>query len=261
MMVFPNFTEQAIFAEPGKKVKIKGDASHLREMEISGTDDNELFTQFRLHTNEMTPPQLIKEVETFVGKHPESAVSLHLIIKYLVQGASPDYAKAYRLTALMAKAQDKGSEAEKLNRQLKNLKNGNLNASLPSFKATDLKGKKVDRSKLKAKVNVVNVWATWNYNSVAALRRLNKLQTEYKDSLAIVSINLDATTRQCEEAIKRDSLPWPIVCDTKIWKSTLLRTFGIQTMGNLIADKSGNIIARDLTSQELEDRIRQLMKK
>ena len=32
-------------------------------------------------------------------------------------------------------------------------------------------------------------------------------------------------------------------------------------MGNLIADKSGNIIARDLTSQELEDRIRQLMKK
>ena len=119
----------------------------------------------------------------------------------------------------------------------------------------------MDRSKLKAKVNVVNVWATWNYNSVAALRRLNKLQTEYKDSLAIVSINLDATTRQCEEAIKRDSLPWPIVCDTKIWKSTLLRTFGIQTMGNLIADKSGNIIARDLTSQELEDRIRQLMKK
>ena len=261
MMVFPNFTEQAIFAEPGKKVKIKGDASHLREMEISGTDDNELFTQFRLHTNEMTPPQLIKEVETFVGKHPESAVSLHLIIKYLVQGASPDYAKAYRLTALMAKAQDKGSEAEKLNRQLKNLKNGNLNASLPSFKATDLKGKKVDRSKLKAKVNVVNVWATWNYNSVAALRRLNKLQTEYKDSLAIVSINLDATTRQCEEAIKRDSLSWPIVCDTKIWKSTLLRTFGIQTMGNLIADKSGKVIARDLTAQELEDRIRQLMKK
>ena len=108
---------------------------------------------------------------------------------------------------------------------------------------------------------MVNVWATWNYNSVAALRRLNKLQTEYKDSLAIVSINLDATTRQCEETIKRDSLPWPIVCDTKIWKSTLLRTFGIQTMGNLIADKSGKIIARDLTSQELEDRIRQLMKK
>ena len=32
-------------------------------------------------------------------------------------------------------------------------------------------------------------------------------------------------------------------------------------MGNLIADKSGKIIARDLTAQELEDRIRQLMKK
>ena len=30
MIVFPNFTEQPVFAAPGKSVDIKGDASHLK---------------------------------------------------------------------------------------------------------------------------------------------------------------------------------------------------------------------------------------
>ena len=34
MIVFPNFTEQPVFAQPGKSVDIKGDASHLKEMTV-----------------------------------------------------------------------------------------------------------------------------------------------------------------------------------------------------------------------------------
>ena len=36
MIVFPNFSEQPIFAESGKSVDIKADASHLKEMEVKG---------------------------------------------------------------------------------------------------------------------------------------------------------------------------------------------------------------------------------
>ena len=41
MIVFPNFTEQPVFAQPGKSVDIKGDASHLKEMTVKGTKDND----------------------------------------------------------------------------------------------------------------------------------------------------------------------------------------------------------------------------
>src|SRR5574344_2988262 len=39
IIVFPNFSEQAIFGEPGKTATVKGDASHLKEMEVSGNTD------------------------------------------------------------------------------------------------------------------------------------------------------------------------------------------------------------------------------
>jgi hypothetical protein len=39
MIVFPNFSEQPIFAESGESVELKGDASHLKEMEVKGGVD------------------------------------------------------------------------------------------------------------------------------------------------------------------------------------------------------------------------------
>ena len=47
IMVFPNFSEQPIFAEPGKTVKLSADASHLKELEVTGTDENKLMNKFR----------------------------------------------------------------------------------------------------------------------------------------------------------------------------------------------------------------------
>ncbi len=47
MIIFPNFSEQPIFAESGKSVDINADASHLKEMEVKGTKTNELMTKFR----------------------------------------------------------------------------------------------------------------------------------------------------------------------------------------------------------------------
>ena len=40
IVIFPNYSEQPVFAKPGEVVEIKGDASHMREMVINGTDDN-----------------------------------------------------------------------------------------------------------------------------------------------------------------------------------------------------------------------------
>ena len=40
MLVFPNFSEQPIFAQPGKSVEIKAAASHMKEIEMYGTNAN-----------------------------------------------------------------------------------------------------------------------------------------------------------------------------------------------------------------------------
>jgi len=47
MLVFPNFSEQPIFMEPGESVTLDGDASHLKEITTKGTKDNKLMNGVR----------------------------------------------------------------------------------------------------------------------------------------------------------------------------------------------------------------------
>ncbi len=48
MLVFPNFTEQPIFAQPGKTVDVKGDAYHLKRAYCGGYEGQQ--------THEFLPP-------------------------------------------------------------------------------------------------------------------------------------------------------------------------------------------------------------
>ena len=98
VMVFPNFSEQPVFTQPGKTVEIKADASHLKELEAEGTDDNKLMTAFRKQISSMSPQQTIAAAAEFVKHNPKSYVSAWLIRKYFILAPTPDYTKAKQLS-------------------------------------------------------------------------------------------------------------------------------------------------------------------
>ena len=66
MIVFPNYSEQPVFARPGKTVSIKGDATHLKEIIIEGTSENEDMTSLRLELNDLTPPDIPGAASDFI---------------------------------------------------------------------------------------------------------------------------------------------------------------------------------------------------
>ena len=45
-IVFPNMSEQVVFANPGEHIKLKGDGNQLKAIEISGNEANEEYTKF-----------------------------------------------------------------------------------------------------------------------------------------------------------------------------------------------------------------------
>lgn len=248
LMVFPNYSEQVVFVEPGADISVKGDASHLKAMDISGTDDNELMTEFRERTANMTPPEVRAEAESLAKDHPESPVALYVVERYMVRTATPDWPRAAKLLAMVAKARPDDARAARLAREVK-------------LAAKAAKGQKLPKDKelggLKGKVKVVCAWATWSYDSQMVLRRLKQMQRDYK-GLAVLSICLDAKKEDCDRFIKNDSIPWKNIRDGRMWDTPLLRKLGICTVpGNVVADESGKIIARGLNSRELEDLIRQ----
>lgn len=260
VIIFPNFSVQPVFAEPGATVKIKGDASHLKEMEITGTDDNELMTNFRLRTNDMTPPETLKAIDKLVEEHPASPVALYVIERFLLKQPRPDYGHAQRLTALVVKADGDNYAAKRLDKALKELGKPAVGKALPPFTAKDIDGKAVDNSTLKGKVGVVSTWASWNYSSQNTQHRLRRLKKEYGNRLALVSVCLDARTEDCRRFAKSDSVRWPNVCDGKMWASPIVARLGLQTVSaNIVTDSKGRIVARDLQPQALEDRIRKAL--
>ena len=262
VVVFPNYSEQPVFAEPGEKVHIKGDATHLREMIIEGTDDNERMTEFRMELNETTPPDVPKVVSAYIREHLGSPTSLYLLNRYFLLTRTPDYQEAQKLVNLMLKETPDNGQLIALQKQLKSLQGGALKSKLPIFTATDVKGNKVTEKALKAKLNVVSVWASWSYTSGDQQRRLKSLKDKYGDKLGIVSICIDGRPAECKQRVERDSLKWANVCDGRMWNTPLLAKFGLGDVpANLIIDEKGVIIERNLQPQRLEERVNELMLK
>lgn len=261
ILLFPNFSEQVVFGQSGKTAKLKGDASHLKELEITGTDDNELMTKFREASNRLTPPEAKREAARFVEEHPASPVSLYLVRRYFLHVEQPDYVEASRLLALMLKADPQNAQADQLRKGVARLKGAATGDRLPSFSAIDVDGRNTGSMHLKAKVNIVNVWASWNHNSQNLQTQIRKLRKQHGADVAAVSVCVDASKHDCRKAMRRDSITWPNVCDGKMWDTPLLAQLGVGSVPMVIvADKAGKVVARGLTPEQLNEKVEAMLK-
>lgn len=261
MLVFPNYSEQAIFAAPGEEVEIKGDATHLKEMTIYGTDENDELTKLRIRLNKLTPPEISAAVAEYIEEYPTSIVSNYLLNKYFVTTKNPDYAEAQRLAGLMLKANPDNGRVRKLKKQLDGLKNSRVQAMLPVVSAADINDKKISTSQLKGKIGIISTWASWNYASTDIQRKLRKLQKKHPQELSLISICLDGDKRECQKRVDRDSLQWSIVCDGQLFQSPMVEQLGMYVVPSMIVtNKQGKIIARDIEQQKVEEEIEKLVK-
>lgn len=260
-LIFPNFSEIPVFVESGATVDIQGDASHLKEVRVAGTPENDLMTELRLKVADMTPPQTLKAVEAFMKEHPASACSVYLLEKHFLLKAEPDYKKAQALCKDLLQAQPKNDRLIQLNKQLKGLKRLKEDQQLPPFSAVDMHGQRVSNSSLSGEVNVITVWATWNYESTNLMRQLRVLKKDYGSRLGLVSICVDASPGDCRRTTDRDSLTWSIVCDGRMLESPVLSQLGIADVPyNVLIDRSGKILAVNLDQTQLRERIKKNLK-
>ena len=261
VIIFPNFSELAVIGKPGHTAEIKGDASHMKEITVKGTDDNEEMTKIRMVINRLTPPEIPNAVEAFIKEHRTSYASIYLLKRYFVTDRQPDYRKAAILTKMLLESNPENGHLIELEKQLKALQ-GASQKQLPKFTAKDVKGRQVSDNDLKAKVNVVTAWASWNYQSTDMQRRLKEKKQKYGDKLAVVSICLDGSPADCKRTVvDRDSLKWSTVCDGSMWQTPLLSKFGFSNVpSNIVADNRGRILERDLTPQKLDEKLDELLK-
>lgn len=258
MLVFPNFSEQPVFAEPGKSVSISADASHLKQMEVKGTKDNELMNDFRERILQASPPDMRKYAEEFIGEHPDSPVSVYLVRRYFMQQPDADFVRATVLLEKLAKAQTDNVWLGKLRNLADQANKLSTNQPLPRFSAMDINGKPVSNQHLSSDIGVVTVWASWNFDSQNIQRMLKQQQRHKGNRLRVVSICLDGSQRECRINMERDSISWPTICDGKMFDTPVLKQLGVGNVPDNLLIVHGKVVARGLNAIALRERLEKL---
>lgn len=259
-LIFPNYSELPIIAEPGHDIDIEGDASHLKATTVNGSESNELMTAFRLKTNDMMPPEVVKEAETYIREHAESPVAPYLLRRYFLTAIEPDYPKAYELCSVIRDAQPTRVSVIQLFNQLEGLKALRTDGKLPEFTATDTNGHEVSNNTIKSDINVICLWASWNFDSQSMIRHLGILKKNNPHRLSVIYICLDATPDEGLQYLKSDSTNLYNICDGLMWDSPLVSQLGLAYVpDNIITDSTGTILARSMNSVKLREKIEQLL--
>nr|WP_315274551.1 DUF4369 domain-containing protein [Prevotella histicola] len=252
VIIFPNYSVQPIFAESGGSVEVKADASHLKEMEVKGTDDNELMTKFRKQIANSSPPDELKYAIQFIKDHPESTVCVYLLNRYLIQTETPDYKQAANLLKILLKEQPGNVTLGRLQRQISGLGTLKVGDKLPNFTAKDINGKLINNATLANQTIIISTWAAWSYESLDFQRALNDAVKAGK--IAALGISVDANPKEVRQALKNDDITFPNVCDGKMLSTPLLKTFGLTTVPDNIVVRNGKIIERGITANTVRQR-------
>lgn len=251
-LLYPNFSEHIIFAYPGDKIKIEGDANNLKETQIKGNDANKAFTAFRLDNLDKPEKELIQAARTFILEHPASPVSTYLFRRYILSNQN-DSAFVHEVYDSLYAAQPDNRKLPRWQGAVERINLCQTGSRLPSFSIPLPNGDTVKSSDYQGRYLLLAFWASWNNASTSILFRTKYLQSKCDERLAPISCSLDIDSIGNLLYIRRDTITWPNICDYQAWQSPLVKQLGIEDVPYLIlTDSLHNIIAQGNKMEDIE---------
>jgi len=131
----------------------------------------------------------------------------------------------------------------------------------PEISLTDTSGKVFSLSSLKGKVVLIDFWAAWCRPCRMENPNMVRLYQTYKQhGFDILGVSLDQNRDNWIKAIKDDGLLWNQVSDLKGWQSAAGVSYGVRSIPfTVLVDMNGNIIAKGLRGDALEQKIKEAL--
>ncbi|WP_368261320.1 redoxin family protein [Butyricimonas sp. RTP31023st2_F12_RTP31023_210422] len=127
-------------------------------------------------------------------------------------------------------------------------------ALFPDFTLQTPQGESVSLYSVKAKVKIIDFWASWCGPCRAENPHVKELYEKYHDKgLEVISVSLDDKKDKWLKAIEQDGLPWIHVSDLQAWGNPLVKMLGIQGIPYLVVlDKDNRIVGTRLRGEQLD---------
>ncbi len=256
-LLYPNFSETFIIGEPGKTISIKGDASHLNRVEVGGSEENDMLTNFRLDNTERGAKEREMAVADFIRSHPKSMAAIAVWKEYFAQAEHSEYS-ARQLLEVLRKAQPETPTLRLLEEQTRALVSVNKGMDLPDFSAVTLSGDTIKKADFSGKPLVIAITANWHSESPALISKLQEYQKEHTDFARVLHISADAQSENARRLHHPDTTA-TIVCDELMFDSPLLLRLGVRFVPSIIlVDRKGKVVARDLSFKRLDEELSKL---
>lgn len=242
--------------------KMTFDASDVdfKDAKISGSQNQKLFEKMQrdIYSNseETTDESIKKEKISFIKNNPDAVISA-----YLLHGNRElKKEEIYNLFTGLSDEVKQNSLGRKIAKNLeKNI--ATIGKEFPDFKVPNNQGEIKQISELTGEITLLQFWSSTCSGSRMMNPDLKEIYKKYNPKgFSVIGISRDKVKDNWTNAIEEDDLPWPQLSNLNSWEGEVFQAYGISsTPSNILIDKKGVIIAKNLEIENLENTISQYL--
>ncbi|AZS31128.1 TlpA disulfide reductase family protein [Butyricimonas faecalis] len=196
-----------------------------------------------------------KQLDLF-KKYKDSFVSAFMIASGMQQ---MDYVSLKTLYDMLGGNVQANFYGQLIARQLMALKQIEPGSVGPDFQGVTAAGETITLHGVKAKVKLVDFWASWCGPCRQEMPNVSKIYKKYHElGLEIIGVSLDKKVEEWTKAMKEEKMEWLNMIDME---SRIARLYFVRGIPHtILLDENNRIIAKDLRGKQLEKKIAELLK-
>ena len=274
---------RVVSTEQFDRAEIKGSAAQLESEKLNEllrpvqTELKERLTKYRVATRnkqdslakqymdrlEILSKQTTMLSGAFAKAHPTSRIALTALELFSRLELSKNINEVEAIYKLLPQAYRKTYTGTIIYNRISDEKKTSIGSLLKPYTLKDTSGKGVNLSSFKGKYVLLDFWASWCVPCRKENPTLVAIYDKYKGKeLTMASISLDKPVARDKwiEAIKEDKLSWSQLSEYTLDEKPISNILGIHSIPfNLLLDKKGKIVAKNLRGRELEKYIESIL--